>query len=54
MRLLLDIDSGQQPICGWLERPCSTRLAFTGLLELLTALEQLLADEPRDGIAQRG
>jgi hypothetical protein len=55
MRLLLDIDAETHPISGWLERPCSARVAFTGLLELLAALERVLADDAAgDGTRQSG
>ena len=41
LRLVLDIDQRAEPVQGWLEQP-ARRVPFTGLLELLVALEQAL------------
>ena len=49
MRLVLEIDAGTQPLSGWLEDPDELRVSFTGLLELLAALDRTLAAPPPAG-----
>ena len=53
MRLVLDIEPDAQPVRGWLEEPDRRRVAFTGLLELLAALERALADAALRGTDRR-
>ena len=42
VRLVLDIEADAEPVSGWLEEPGRRRVAFSGVLELLAALEQAL------------
>ena len=39
LRLVLDLETEDDPVCGWLERPGGERERFEGLLGLLAALE---------------
>lgn len=47
VQLVLDIDAGADPLRGWLGDG-DRRIAFTGMLELLTALDHLLGRTPPD------
>lgn len=56
MDVILHLDRGTEPATGWLEQGSeSTRLAFTGYLELLGLLETLRAvasvDDGLGGVA---
>lgn len=39
LRLVLDLETGDDPVCGWLERPDGEREWFEGMLGLLAALD---------------
>lgn len=39
LRLVLDLETEDDPVSGWLERPGGERERFEGLLGLLAALE---------------
>ena len=39
LRLVLDLESEDDPVCGWLERPDGEREWFEGMLGLLAALD---------------
>jgi hypothetical protein len=39
LRLVLDLETEDDPVCGWLERPGGEREWFEGMLGLLAALD---------------
>ena len=49
VRLVLEIEADAQPVSGWLEEPDRRRVAFTGLLELLSALDRVTENAPANG-----
>ena len=39
LRLVLDLETEDDPVCGWLQRPDGEREWFEGMLGLLAALD---------------
>jgi len=39
LRLVLELETEDDPVCGWLERPGGERERFEGMLGLLAALD---------------
>lgn len=54
LRLVLDLETEDDPVCGWLERPDGKRERFEGLLGLLAAFDDARVSCHGRGAGERG